>query len=57
MFFRIENMLRKLYYLYQNSSKHYCKLKKFSKAYKKMVLKPSKAHGKAYIDHNYHAMD
>ena len=57
MFFRIENMLRKLYYLYQNSSKHYCKLKKFSKAYKKMVLKPSKAHGKAYIDHNYHAME
>ena len=52
-FSKIENMLTKLYYLYQKSPKCYREL---SEAYEKTITKPAKAHGTRWIDHNFRAM-
>ena len=41
----IDNMLMKLYYLYEKSLKRYRVLKELSEAYANSILKPSKAHG------------
>ena len=50
-------MLIKLYCIYQNSPKLYHGLKELSKAFKKMITKPSKVHGMWWFDHKYHAME
>ena len=52
----MENMLRKLYYLYQKSPKRYQGLKELSEAYEKTITKPAKAHGTRWIDHKSCAM-
>ena len=41
----IDNMLMKLYYLYEKSPKRYRELKELSEAYANSVPKPFKAHG------------
>ena len=55
-FSKIENMLTKLYYLYQKSPKRYRELKELSEAYEKTITKPAKAHGTRWIDHKFRAM-
>ena len=55
-FSKIENMLTKLYYLYQKSPKRYRELKELSEAYEKTITKPAKAHGTRWIDHKFYAM-
>ena len=55
-FSKIENMLTKLYYLYQKSPKRYRELKELSEAYEKTITKPAKAHGTRWIGHKFRAM-
>ena len=55
-FSKIENMLTKLYYLYQKSPKRYRELKELSEAYEKTITKPAKAHGTKWINHKFCAM-
>ena len=55
-FSKIENMLTKLYYLYQKSPKRYRELKELREAYEKTITKPAKTHGTRWINHKFHAM-
>ena len=55
-FSKIDDMLLKLYYLYQKSPKRYRELKELSEVYEKSIPKPSKACGTRWIDHKYRAM-
>ena len=41
----VDNMLMKLYYLYEKSPKQYRELKELSEAYANSIPKPSKTHG------------
>ena len=52
----IDEMLMKIYYLYQNSSKRLRELKVFSNALEEAAPKPSKAHGTCWIDHKFWVM-
>ena len=56
-FSKIDDMLLRLYYLYQKSPKRYRELKELCEVYDKIVPKPSKAHGTRWIDHKYRAME
>ena len=55
-FSKIENMLTKLYYLYQKIPKRYRELRKLSEDYEKTIIKPAKAHGTGWIGHKFRAM-
>ena len=55
-FGKIDNMLMKLYYLYQKSPKRYRELKELGEIYEKTIPKPTKANGTRWIDHKYRAM-
>ena len=52
----IDNMLMKLYYLYEKSPKRYRGLKELSEAYANRIQNPSKVHGTRWIGHKYSAM-
>ena len=55
-FEKIEEMLLKLYYLYQKSSKRLRELRELADAYEKTIPKPTKCNGTRWIDHKYKAM-
>ena len=49
----IDNMLMKLFYLYQKSPKRYRELKELSEDYEKSIPAPNKVNGRRWIDHKY----
>ena len=55
-FVKIDEMLMKMYYLYQKSPKRVRELKRMSEAWEKSVPKPSKSHGTRWIEHKLKSM-
>ena len=55
-FVKIDEILMKLYYLYQKSPKRLRELKHMSEAWEKSVPKLSKSHGTCWIDHKLKSM-
>ena len=53
----IDEMLSKLYWLYQNSPKRLTKLKELSEVFEKSIPKPTKADGTQWINFKYRAME
>ena len=56
-FDEIDDLLTKLYYLYQKSPKRYRELKTFSEIFGKSIAKPAKAYGTRWINHKLKAME
>ena len=55
-FKKINEMLMKLYYLYQKSPKRLRELKRMADAWEQSVPKPSKSYGTRWIDHKLRSM-
>ena len=55
-FIKIDEMLMKLYYLYQKSPKRLRELKRMSEGWEKSVPKPSKSDDTRWIDHKLKSM-
>ena len=55
-FSKIDDMLTKLYYLYQKSPKRLRELKAMAEVWEKSIPKPSKAYGTRWINHKMRAM-
>ena len=55
-FKNIEEMLVKLYYLYQRNPKHLRELQGLSEACDMSLPKPTKCNGTRWIDHKYRAL-
>ena len=53
----IDEMLSKLYWLYQKSPKRLTELKELSEVFEKSIPKPTKADGARWIDFKYRAME
>ena len=53
----IDEMLMKIYYLYQNLPKRLRELKVFSNALEEAAPMPSRAHGTCWIDHKFWVME
>lgn len=53
----MDELLTKLYYLYQKSAKRYRELKGFSEIFEKSIAKPAKAFGTRWITHKLKAME
>ena len=53
----INEMLSKLYWLYQKSPKRLTQLKELSESFEKSIPKPSKADGTRWIDFKFQVMD
>ena len=53
----IDEILMKIYHLYQNSPKRLRELKAFSNTLEEAIPKPSKAYGTHWIDHKFWAME
>ena len=53
----IDEMLAKLYCLYQKSPKRLTELKELSEIFEKSIPKPTKADGTRWIDFKYRAME
>ena len=53
----IDEMLSKLYWLYQKSPKRLTKLKELSEVFEKSLPKPTKADGTQWISFKYRAME
>ena len=53
----INEMLSKLYWLYQKSPKRLTQLKELSEAFEKSIPKPTKADGTRWIDFKFRAME
>ena len=53
----IDEMLSKLYWLYQKSPKKLTQLKELSQAFEKSIPKPAKADGTRWIDFKFQAME
>ena len=49
----MNEMLSKLYWLYQKSPNRLTQLKELSKAFEKSISKPTKADGTRWIDFNF----
>ena len=56
-FDEIDDLLTKLYYLYQKSPKRYRELKTFSEIFGNSIAKPAKAYGTRWINHKLKAME
>ena len=53
----IDEMLTKLYYLYQKSPKRLQQLRELNDAYEKSIPKPTKAYGTRWVDFKFQAME
>ena len=53
----IDEMLTKLYCLYQKSPKHLQQLRELNDAYEKSIPKPTKAHETRWVDCKFQAME